>query len=102
MRARRWAVSSRIIGWDLILDAPQRRTVAVGWSAICSLARSRHRHPVRAGRPPPEGLFNLPAAIIVCGGRTAVIGIKRSADTNTLLKSDESPGARCSSSRRAP
>jgi len=76
-----------IIGWDLILEyALSVATVAVGWSGyFVSLARD-------VGIVIPESLagapggFNLPAAVIVlCVAALLVIGIKQSADTNTLL-----------------
>jgi APA family basic amino acid/polyamine antiporter len=75
-----------IIGWDLVLEyALSTATVAVGWSGyFVSLASD-------AGVRIPAGLagstgFNLPAAIIVLFvGGLLVIGIKQSADTNTLL-----------------
>jgi APA family basic amino acid/polyamine antiporter len=91
-----------IIGWDLILEyALSTSTVAVGWSGyLVSLARD-------LGMPIPAaltaspgamiigaggamststGVFNLPAALIVLVvAALLVIGIKQSADTNTLL-----------------
>ena len=78
-----------IIGWDLILEyALSVATVSVGWSGyFVSLARDIGIviPPALAG-PPPEGLFNLPAAVIVAVvAALLVIGIKQSADTNTLL-----------------
>ena len=58
-----------IIGWDLILEyALSVATVAVGWSGyFVSFARDcRHRRfRRRSTSPPPDGLFNLPAALIV-------------------------------------
>jgi APA family basic amino acid/polyamine antiporter len=78
-----------IIGWDLILEyALSVATVAVGWSGyFVSLARDVGiAIPPALAAPPPEGLFNLPAAIIVLVvAALLVIGIKQSADTNTLL-----------------
>jgi len=78
-----------IIGWDLILEyALSVATVAVGWSGyFVSLARDIGiAIPPALAAPPPEGLFNLPAAVIVLVvAALLVIGIKQSADTNTLL-----------------
>jgi APA family basic amino acid/polyamine antiporter len=78
-----------IIGWDLILEyALSVATVAVGWSGyFVSLARDIGIvMPPALAAPPPEGLFNLPAALIVLAvAALLVIGIKQSADTNTLL-----------------
>jgi APA family basic amino acid/polyamine antiporter len=78
-----------IIGWDLILEyALSVATVAVGWSGyFVSLARDVGIViPPYLAAPPPEGLFNLPATIIVLVvAGLLVIGIKQSADTNTLL-----------------
>jgi basic amino acid/polyamine antiporter, APA family len=78
-----------IIGWDLILEyALSVATVAVGWSGyFVSLARDIGIViPRGLAAPPPEGLFNLPAAVIVLVvAALLVIGIKQSADTNTLL-----------------
>ena len=78
-----------IIGWDLILEyALSVATVAVGWSGyFVSLARDLGLviPPSLAG-PPPDGLFNLPAAcIVLVVAGLLVLGIKQSADTNTLL-----------------
>jgi APA family basic amino acid/polyamine antiporter len=78
-----------IIGWDLILEyALSVSTVAVGWSGyFVSLARDAGvTVPAGLAAPPPDGLFNLPAAMIVLVvAALLVIGIKQSADTNTLL-----------------
>src|SRR3954462_13179729 len=78
-----------IIGWDLILEyALSVATVAVGWSGyLVSFARDFGVViPPWLASPPPEGLFNLPAALIVLVvAGLLVIGIKQSADTNTLL-----------------
>jgi APA family basic amino acid/polyamine antiporter len=78
-----------IIGWDLILEyALSVSTVAVGWSGyFVSLARDAGLTiPAALAAPPPDGLFNLPAAMIVLVvAGLLVIGIKQSADTNTLL-----------------
>jgi len=78
-----------IIGWDLILEyALSVATVAVGWSGyFVSLARDVGIViPPSLAAPPPDGLFNLPATVIVLVvAGLLVIGIKQSADTNTLL-----------------
>src|SRR5262249_23834963 len=74
-----------IIGWDLILEyALSASTVAVGWSGyFVSLARDVGVTipPALAGPP-----FNLPATFIVLlVSLLLLIGIKESADTNTVL-----------------
>jgi APA family basic amino acid/polyamine antiporter len=86
-----------IIGWDLILEyALATATVAVGWSGyFVSLASQLGVHiPVALTAPPGapvmggagDGIFNLPAALIVfVVVWLLVIGIKQSADTNTVL-----------------
>jgi basic amino acid/polyamine antiporter, APA family len=74
-----------IIGWDLILEyALSTSTVAVGWSGyFVSLMRDAGiTFPAALAAPPS----NLPAAFIVALVATLlVIGIKESADTNTVL-----------------
>jgi APA family basic amino acid/polyamine antiporter len=86
-----------IIGWDLILEyALSTATVAVGWSGyFVSLMHDLGIHiPLALTAPPGApvmggnggGIFNLPAAAIV--GLVVwllVIGIKQSANTNTVL-----------------
>jgi APA family basic amino acid/polyamine antiporter len=80
-----------IIGWDLILEyALSVSTVAVGWSGyFVSFARDLGITIPPALAAPPgagPGIFNLPAAVIVVlVSALLVIGIKQSADTNTLL-----------------
>src|SRR5258707_8244473 len=78
-----------IIGWDLILEyALSVATVAVGWSGyFVSLARDAGiAIPPSLAAPPPEGLFNLPAIVIVLlVAGLLIVGIKQSADTNTVL-----------------
>jgi basic amino acid/polyamine antiporter, APA family len=74
-----------IIGWDLILEyALSTATVAVGWSGyFASLARDIGFAIPPALTAPP---FNLPAIVIVLVvAALLVVGIKQSADTNTLL-----------------
>jgi APA family basic amino acid/polyamine antiporter len=89
-----------IIGWDLILEyALSTSTVAVGWSGyVVSLAKDLGMPIPAALTGPPgaaivvaggvasTGVFNLPAAmIVVVVSALLVIGIKQSADTNTVL-----------------
>ena len=82
-----------IIGWDLILEyALSVSTVAVGWSGyFVSLSRDLGiTIPAALAAPPGAGagVFNLPAAVIVVlVSALLVLGIKQSADTNTLLVS---------------
>jgi len=76
-----------IIGWDLILEySISTATVAVGWSGyFVSLMRTLGVE-VPASLAGPPGPFNLPAfAIVLVVAALLVIGIKQSADTNTLL-----------------
>jgi basic amino acid/polyamine antiporter, APA family len=76
-----------IIGWDLILEyALSTATVAVGWSGyFVSLMKDIGIH-VPASLAGPPGPINLPALVVVLLVSTLlVIGIKQSADTNTLL-----------------
>ncbi|HYJ79897.1 MAG TPA: amino acid permease, partial [Longimicrobiaceae bacterium] len=89
-----------IIGWDLILEyALSTATVAVGWSGyFVSFLRDLGLHiPLRltaaqevalhtADGAVVHGLFNLPAAVIVLlVAALLAIGIKESANTNTVL-----------------
>jgi basic amino acid/polyamine antiporter, APA family len=86
-----------IIGWDLILEyALATATVAVGWSGyfVSLMAQLRIHIPPALTAPPGTpamgiaggGVFNLPAALIVfVVVALLVIGIKQSADTNTVL-----------------
>jgi basic amino acid/polyamine antiporter, APA family len=74
-----------IIGWDLILEyALSTATVAVGWSGyFVSLVRDVGISIPPALASPP---FNVPAALIVAVvAALLVVGIKESADTNTVL-----------------
>src|SRR5262245_46986712 len=76
-----------IIGWDLILEyALSTATVAVGWSGyFVSLMNDIGIH-VPASLAGPPGPVNLPAlVIVVLVSALLVIGIKQSADTNTML-----------------
>jgi len=76
-----------IIGWDLILEyALSTSTVAVGWSGyfVSLLHDIGIDVPLYLASAP--GGFNLPAVVIVLLVATLlVIGVKESADTNTLL-----------------
>ena len=89
-----------IIGWDLILEyALSVATVAVGWSGyFVSFARDLGIIDSRGAGGATRrraGVFNLPAAVIVLVvSALLVIGIKQSADTNTLLVGDQVGGAR--------
>jgi basic amino acid/polyamine antiporter, APA family len=89
-----------IIGWDLILEyALSTATVAVGWSGYFSslLADVGLRIPPSLAAAPGEtvaiadgatvnGIFNLPAAVIVLFvAALLMIGIRQSANTNTAL-----------------
>ena len=74
-----------IIGWDLILEyALSTATVAVGWSGyFASLLRDVGVAIPPALAAPP---LNLPAIVIVLlVSALLIVGIKQSADTNTLL-----------------
>jgi basic amino acid/polyamine antiporter, APA family len=74
-----------IIGWDLILEyALSTSTVAVGWSGYFASLMSDMGVTIPAAATTPP--LNIPAAVIVLLVTTLlVIGIKESADTNTLL-----------------
>jgi len=89
-----------IIGWDLILEyALATATVAVGWSGYFGslLADFGLRIPPALSAAPGEtvaiaggatvhGVFNLPAALIVLVvASLLIIGIRQSANTNTVL-----------------
>jgi basic amino acid/polyamine antiporter, APA family len=76
-----------IIGWDLILEyALSTATVAVGWSGYFVSLMHDVGVDVPASLTGPPGPFNLPAfAIVLVVGALLVIGIKQSADTNTVL-----------------
>ena len=89
-----------IIGWDLILEyALSTATVAVGWSGyFVSLMNQLGVHVPLALTGPPgtmiagpdgaavAGILNVPALLIVVFVvALLVIGIKQSADTNTVL-----------------
>ena len=89
-----------IIGWDLILEyALSMSTIAVGWSGyFASLMRDLGLHVPAAFTASPgvpvtlpdggvvTGVFNVPAAaIVLLVTALLVIGIRESANTNTLL-----------------
>jgi len=78
-------IAAWIIGWDLILEyALSTATVAVGWSGyFVSLARDAGIAIPPALAAPP---VNLPAVVVVfLVVALLIVGIKQSADTNTLL-----------------
>jgi APA family basic amino acid/polyamine antiporter len=74
-----------IIGWDLILEyALSTATVAVGWSGYFASLMKDVGLAVPASLAAPP--FNLPAILIVIVvAGLLVVGIKESADTNTVL-----------------
>jgi basic amino acid/polyamine antiporter, APA family len=89
-----------IIGWDLILEyALSASTIAVGWSGYCvsflrdlgvalppGLTAARGATAVAADGSVIQGVFNLPATVIVLlVTALLVIGIKQSANANTVL-----------------
>ena len=77
-----------IIGWDLILEyALSASTVAVGWSGyFVSLARDVGINVGPVGMSGAPVGFNAPAfVIVVLVSALLLVGIKESADTNTVL-----------------
>src|SRR5215204_276459 len=89
-----------IVGWDLILEyALSMSTIAVGWSGYfvslmrdlgwvvpAELTASPGVAVAVAGGGTIGGVFNLPAAVIVLlVSALLVIGIRESANTNTIL-----------------
>jgi basic amino acid/polyamine antiporter, APA family len=76
-----------IIGWDLILEyALSTATVAVGWSGYFVSLMHDLGIDVPVSLAGPPGPLNLPAiAIVALVAGLLIIGIKQSADTNTLL-----------------
>jgi APA family basic amino acid/polyamine antiporter len=89
-----------IIGWDLILEyALATSTVAVGWSGYfrsllgdagitipAALSAAPGETVAAAGAATVHGVFNLPAAMIVLVvAALLIIGIKQSANTNSVL-----------------
>jgi APA family basic amino acid/polyamine antiporter len=94
------ALFAWIIGWDLILEyALSMSTIAVGWSGyFVSLMRDLGWEVPAALTASPgvsvalaaggvvAGVFNVPAAVIVLlVSALLVIGIRESANTNTVL-----------------
>src|SRR5215207_4844235 len=89
-----------IVGWDLILEyALSMSTIAVGWSGYfvslmrdlgwvvpAALTAAPGVTVAVAGGGVAQGVFNFPAAVIVLlVSALLVIGIRESANTNTLL-----------------
>jgi APA family basic amino acid/polyamine antiporter len=76
-----------IIGWDLILEyALSTATVAVGWSGYFVSLMHDAGLDVPAALAGPPGPLNLPAVVIVLlVVGLLVVGVKQSAETNTLL-----------------
>ena len=78
-----------MIGWDLILEyAVGSLTVAIGWSGYMQrlMAGFGLELPVWLGAPPPVGIINLPAVIIVLLIMILlVIGVRESARFNAVM-----------------
>src|SRR5688572_22657276 len=78
-----------MIGWDLILEyAVGSLTVAIGWSGYMQrlMAGFGIELPVWLGAPPPVGLINLPAVIIVLLIMVLlVVGVRESARFNAVM-----------------
>ena len=78
-----------MIGWDLILEyAVGSLTVAIGWSGYMQrlMAGFGIELPVALAAPPPVGLINLPAVIIVLLIMILlVIGVRESARFNAVM-----------------
>jgi APA family basic amino acid/polyamine antiporter len=78
-----------MIGWDLILEyAVGSLTVAIGWSGYMQrlMAGFGVELPVSLGAPPPVGIINLPAVIIVLLIMILlVIGVRESARFNAVM-----------------
>jgi basic amino acid/polyamine antiporter, APA family len=76
-----------IIGWDLILEyALSVSTVAVGWSGYFVSLTHDLGLDIPAALAGPTGVVNLPAAaIVLLVAALLVIGIKESANVNTVL-----------------
>ncbi|MCC7125087.1 MAG: amino acid permease [Acidobacteria bacterium] len=78
-----------MIGWDLILEyAVGSMTVAIGWSGYMQrlMAGFGLTVPVWLGAPPPVGIINLPAVLIVLAiMMLLVIGIRESARFNAAM-----------------
>src|SRR5881397_3670132 len=80
-------IAAWIIGWDLILEyALSTATVAVGWSGYFVSLMHDVGLDVPAALAGPPGAFNAPAvAIVLLVAGLLILGIKQSADANTLL-----------------
>src|SRR5512132_4046828 len=80
-----------MIGWDLILEyAVGSLTVAIGWSGYMQrlAAGFGMELPVTLGAPPPVGVINLPAMIIVMLIMILlIIGVRESARFNAVMVS---------------
>ena len=80
-----------MIGWDLILEyAVGSITVAIGWSGYMQrLAAGFGIHlPIALSAPPPVGILNVPAVIIVLLIMILlVIGVRESARFNAVMVS---------------
>jgi APA family basic amino acid/polyamine antiporter len=78
-----------MIGWDLILEyAVGSLTVAIGWSGYMQrlLAGFGVEVPATFGAPPPVGIINFPAVIIVLLIMILlVIGVRESARFNAVM-----------------
>jgi APA family basic amino acid/polyamine antiporter len=78
-----------MIGWDLILEyAVGSLTVAIGWSGYMQrlMAGFGIEVPAAFGAPPPAGVINLPAVIIVLLIMILlVIGVRESARFNAVM-----------------
>jgi APA family basic amino acid/polyamine antiporter len=78
-----------MIGWDLILEyAVGSITVAIGWSGYMQrlAAGFGMEVPIALGAPPPVGIINLPAIIIVLLIMILlVIGVRESARFNAVM-----------------
>ena len=78
-----------MIGWDLILEyAVGSLTVAIGWSGYMQrlMAGFGLELPIALGAPPPVGIINLPAVIIVLLIMILlVVGVRESARFNAVM-----------------
>jgi basic amino acid/polyamine antiporter, APA family len=78
-----------IIGWDLCLEyAFGATTVAIGWSGyvVSFLHNLGIDVPAALAHGPPEGIFNLPAVVVVAGVTTLlVVGVKESANFTSWI-----------------
>src|SRR5262245_7160841 len=78
-----------MIGWDLILEyAVGSLTVAIGWSGYMQrlMAGFGITLPAALGAPPPVGIINLPAVIIVLLIMILlIVGVRESARFNAVM-----------------